>query len=205
MNGSVGDLVIGGLEPLTTVDFPGKLAAVIFCQGCAWKCRYCHNPHLRKLQSLGTMSWAAIRQFLEERVGFLEAVVFSGGEPLAQGALPPALKESRGLGYLVGLHTSGMSPERLIKSLPFLDWIGMDIKAPLDKRYDLVTGVRNSARGILGSLEIIQASGVAFQIRTTWDREVLSEEDLEEIDDMLRSHGAPLTIRQVCRPPVVNE
>ncbi len=198
MNIPVG-LAIGGLEPLTTVDYPGKLAAVIFCQGCAWNCRYCHNPHLREFVSSGTIAWTAIRDFLKERVGFLEAVVFSGGEPLAQRSLPLALEESRSLGYLVGLHTAGMYPERILSCLPYLDWIGMDIKAPLDHRYDLVTGVRNSAKGILRSLEIVVASGVAFQIRTTWDRGVLSEGDMEDIDDALRTYGLPPTIRQVCR------
>ena len=199
MSGASGDLAIGGLEPLTTLDYPGKLAAVIFCQGCAWNCRYCHNAHLREFRRPGTIAWTTIRDFLEERVGFLEAVVFSGGEPLAQRALPLALEESKCLGYLAGLHTAGIYPERLIACLPFLDWIGLDIKAPLDKRYDLVTGVRNSAKGILRSLEVVLASGLAFQIRTTWDREVLSEGDMEEIDDVLRSYGAPPTIRQVCR------
>lgn len=196
---SAEDLSIGGLEPLTTVDFPGRLAAVVFCQGCAWNCRYCHNPHLRKFRSPGAISWSTIRNFLSERFGFLEAVVFSGGEPLAQRALPRALQEIKHLGFLTGLHTAGMHPERLKNCLPSLDWIGMDLKAPLDSRYDLVTGVRNSAKEILRSLDLVVASGVGFQIRTTWDRDVLTESDLEEIDDLLSKKGAPPTTRQVCR------
>jgi pyruvate formate lyase activating enzyme len=195
-------LAIGGLEPLTTVDYPGKLAAVIFCQGCAWNCRYCHNPHLRNFRRPGAIAWDAVRNFLSERAGFLEAVVFSGGEPLAQRALPEALQESRNLGYAVGLHTAGMYPDRLSKCLPYLDWIGMDVKAPLDKRYDLVTGVRDSARDLLRSLSMVAASGLTVQIRTTWDQELLSEGDMEEIDDALRCHGLPPTTRQVCRPVV---
>ncbi|MEX1117370.1 MAG: anaerobic ribonucleoside-triphosphate reductase activating protein [Terrimicrobiaceae bacterium] len=193
-------LVIGGLEPLTTVDYPGRLAAVIFCQGCIWNCRYCHNDHLRKFRPSGSIAWATIREFLKERAGFLEAVIFSGGEPLAQRFLPEALRECRDLGYLVGLHTAGSYPERLRRCLPWLNWVGMDIKAPLDHRYDRVTGIRNSARGILQSLKILTSSGRDYQIRTTWDREVLSEKDLEEIDEVLQRHGAPPTIRQVCRP-----
>ncbi len=133
-------------------------------------------------------------------MGFLEAVVFSGGEPLAQRALPSALQETKRLGFAVGLHTAGMYPERLKHCLPDLDWIGMDVKAPLDERYDRVTGIRNSASGILRSLKMVSASGISVQVRTTWDREVLSEGDLEEIDATLRSFGLPITTRQVCRP-----
>lgn len=202
MNPGVWDLSIGGIEPLTTVDYPGKLAAVIFCQGCAWNCPYCHNPHLRKFRRAGATGWDAVREFFKQRVGFLEAAVFSGGEPLAQRALPDAMQEIKSLGYAVGLHTAGMYPEQLSKCLPFLDWIGMDVKAPMDKRYDLVTGVRDSAMGILQSLRMVAASGIAVQIRTTWDRELLTEGDIEEIDEALRCHGLPPTTRQVCRPVV---
>ena len=202
MNRGVGELSVGGIEPLTTVDYPGKLAAVIFCQGCPWNCRYCHNPHLRKFRRPGAIVWDVVCEFLKQRVGFLEAAVFSGGEPLAQKSLPDALKQIKSLGYAVGLHTAGMYPEQLSKCLPFLDWIGMDVKAPLDKRYDRVTGVRDSARGILRSLRMVEASGIPAQIRTTWDRELLTEGDMEEIDEALRFYGLPRTIRQVCRPVV---
>ncbi|MBI3069525.1 MAG: 4Fe-4S cluster-binding domain-containing protein, partial [Betaproteobacteria bacterium] len=74
-------LRVGGLVPLTTTDYPGRLAAVVFCQGCPWRCGYCHNPHLLPARRTAPIAWHAVRDFLERRRGLLDAVVFSGGEP----------------------------------------------------------------------------------------------------------------------------
>ena len=168
------DLQVSGLVPFTTVDFPGRLAAVVFCQGCAWRCGYCHNSHLQEF-SPGRVSWPAVVDFLQKRQDLLEAVVFSGGEPLAQRALPQAMQEVRALGYRVGLHTAGPSARRLKQVLPFVDWIGLDFKAP-SERYREIT--RSSGAGeTLRSLRSIIEAGVAYEVRTTLDAR-LSEEDL---------------------------
>lgn len=106
------ELVVGGLTPFTTIDFPGRLAAVIFCQGCPWRCGYCHNAHLHACGS-GERSWPDVRGWLTSRRGLLDGVVFSGGEPLLQRGLAPALGEVRSLGFATGLHTAGIYPERL--------------------------------------------------------------------------------------------
>ena len=159
-----------GLVPFSTVDFPGFLAAVLFLQGCPWKCRYCHNPHLRLFQQRRQTqgwTWEKVRNFLKERSRFLEGVVFSGGEPTAQPELPQAMTDARSLGYRIGLHTAGAYPARLIPLLPLLDWVGLDIKAPLDSRYDRITGVRDSATPVLESLRIILSAGISYQLRTT--------------------------------------
>ncbi|MDE2090165.1 MAG: radical SAM protein, partial [Gammaproteobacteria bacterium] len=88
-------LRVGGLTPLTTVDFPGCLAAVVFCQGCPGRCGYCHNPHLLPAtSSTAARPWAQVRDFLERRRGLLDGVVYSGGEPTAQTGIVAAVHES---------------------------------------------------------------------------------------------------------------
>ena len=106
-------LRVGGLTPLSASDYPGKLAAVVFCQGCAWRCHYCHNAHLLGRRGSGEIGWPQVTAFLERRKGLLDAVVFSGGEPTLQAGLGAAMREVKALGYLVGLHTAGIVPRRL--------------------------------------------------------------------------------------------
>ncbi len=85
---AVCEIPIAGIQPLTTIDFPGKITAVFFTKGCPWKCRYCHNPELRKNGSNDSMSSGSIEEFLRRRAGFLDGIVMSGGEPTIHPALP---------------------------------------------------------------------------------------------------------------------
>lgn len=123
------ELRVGGLVPLSTCDWPGQLAATLFCQGCPWDCPYCHNPHLREIRAGETLVWRDLMTWLESRRGLLDGVVFSGGEPTLQAALPDAVREVRRLGFRIGLHTAGPYPKRLATLLPWLDWVGFDVKA----------------------------------------------------------------------------
>jgi pyruvate formate lyase activating enzyme len=195
-------LRVGGIEPLTTVDFPGKLAAVVFCQGCPWRCTYCHNAHLQLIRSKQEIPWNDCLNFLKDRVGFLEAVVFSGGEPTMQYPLLPAIQSVRDLGFEIGLHTAGMFPDRLKAVLPLVHWIGFDVKAPLDSgdiRYEKITGLPESARTVSRSLDLVIASGTPVQVRTTMDRSFLDDSAMEKINRDLSLRGLPETIRQACR------
>ena len=97
-------LRVGGLVPLTTLDYPGLLACVLFCQGCAWRCRYCHNPELIAPRGAEEIPWPRLLDFLRRRQGLLQAVVFSGGEANLQAALSDAMRTVRELGFRVGLH-----------------------------------------------------------------------------------------------------
>lgn len=189
------ELRVGGIEPLTTVDFPGRLATVLFCQGCPWRCAYCYNRHLQAF-GLGQWNWAAIEEFLGARRGFLDGVVFSGGEPTAQPALPAAMERVAGMGFAVGLHTAGIYPGRLAALLPWLEWVGLDIKAPLDARYDAVTGVLKSYRPVRQALEILLRANVKLQLRTTVDPGLLSVQDLEDLQAELGRLGAPPAVFQ---------
>ena len=179
-------LRIGGLTPLSASDYPHKLAAVVFCQGCAWRCRYCHNPHLLGKRSTGEIPWASVVGFLQRRKGLLDAVVFSGGEPTLQACLPSAMQEVKALGYLVGLHTAGIVPRRLATVLPLVDWVSMDVKASWQE-HAAITGVRGSGARARESYELILASGVACEFHTV----ASGKETLRE----LRSRSEP---RQAC-------
>ncbi len=193
---------IAGLVPFSTVDFPGALAAVLFFQGCPWECRYCHNPHLRTFHSNGETpewTWEKAVAFLQERAGFLDGVVFSGGEPTVQPFLPQAINEARSLGYRIGLHTAGAYPKQLSALLPLIDWVGLDIKAPLDSRYELITGVRGSATPVLASLSAILSSGITYQLRTTVHPLLHSRKDLEDLHLQLEKLGAEATVIQKFR------
>ena len=166
MTNALAALRIGGLTPLTSLDYPGELAAVVFCQGCPWRCRYCHNGHLIPAQAWDPIAWGEVMAFLQRRRGLLDAVVFSGGEPTLQAALPAALAQVRSQGFKTGLHTAGPYPERLALALPHLDWVGLDIKA-LPEDYPAVTGVPGSGDRAWASLALLIAVGVALEVRTT--------------------------------------
>ncbi|NEX22842.1 anaerobic ribonucleoside-triphosphate reductase activating protein [Thiorhodococcus mannitoliphagus] len=159
-------LRIGGLTRLTTIDYPGELAAVVFCQGCPWRCRYCHNGDLLDSNAEGHIPWSDIKGFLEQRAGLLDALVFSGGEPTAQGALACAIQEARALGFKIGLHTNGAYPERLRQLLPVIDWVGLDIKA-LPHDYPAITGIQGSGEHAWESLALLLEAGIDLEVRTT--------------------------------------
>ncbi len=191
-------LQVGGLTPLTTTDYPGQLAAVIFCQGCPWRCGYCHNPHLIPRAGDGE-EWRAIESFLLRRRGLLDAVVFSGGEPTLQSGLPDACMAVREMGFKVGLHTAGPYPERLGAILPLLDWVGMDIKAPFSA-YDSITRTPESAVRARESLKLLLDSGVAHEIRTTLHAGLLDHAQVLELAHELAGAGVQNFVLQAFRP-----
>lgn len=158
-------LRVGGLTRCSASDYPGKLAAVVFCQGCAWRCGYCHNPELQPVRSRSEMQWRDVISFLGRRRGLLDAVVFSGGEPTLQPGLAAAMREVKAMGFLIGLHTAGVVPRRLATVLPLVDWVAMDVKARFDE-HERVTRVRGSGARARRSVELIRASGVACALHT---------------------------------------
>jgi pyruvate formate lyase activating enzyme len=192
------DLRIGGFVPFSATDYPGQLAAVVFCQGCPWRCGYCHNPHLLPAHRDRSERWEDIVTFLDARRGLLDAVVFSGGEPTLQGGLPAALRAVRSLGFRVGLHTAGIYPKRLAAVLPLVDWIGMDVKAPF-AAYARVTRVANSGRRARESTRLVIESGVAHTFRTTVDPPRVDAEDVRVIRETLSCMGAREHALQECR------
>lgn len=195
---SVQDLVVGGLTPFSTVDWPGQLAAVIFVAGCPWRCAYCHNTELQRRDVAGH-SWDEVWELLQRRVGLLDGVVFSGGEPTVDPALPAAIAAVRALGFRVGLHSAGIYPDRLAKLLPELDWIGLDLKADAPA-YERITGVRGSAAPAFRALDLVLAAGIAHELRCTVHPQLLTEANLLRLTADLVSAGAKQLILQPFRP-----
>jgi pyruvate formate lyase activating enzyme len=191
-------LAVGGVTPLTTIDFPGELAAVVFCQGCPWRCRYCHNGHLLPRGLPSDIAWQGVVALLRRRRGLLDAVVFSGGEPTLQRGLPDAVREVRELGFKVGLHTAGCYPERLDELLPSLDWVGLDIKA-LPQDYAALTGVPGSGERAFESLQFVIESGVAHEVRVTVHDALLPEPRLRQLLALLDEAGTADVVLQRCR------
>jgi pyruvate formate lyase activating enzyme len=183
-------LRIGGVERLSLVDWPGQLAAVVFCQGCGWQCGYCHNPHLIPFAPRNAddvIAWKEFVTWLERRRGLLDAVVFSGGEPTLQPGLRAAIEACRAMGFRIGLHTGGPVPGNLALVLPLVEWVGFDFKAPFD-RYARVTRHDHGERA-RESFRLLRDAGVATEVRTTWHPQLLDPDDLVTMAQTLAAAG----------------
>lgn len=181
-------LRLAGLTPYSSIDYPGCLSAVVWVQGCPWRCRYCHNPHLQSRSTTPQMRWDEVLAFLQKRVGLLDAVVFSGGEATSDRELGAAMLAVKAQGFRIGLHTAGAYPARLEKVLPLVDWVGLDVKALWDD-YPALTGVPGSGENARKSLELVLRSGVDYQIRTTIHPAWLPEPSLRKLGRILAGEG----------------
>lgn len=182
------EIQIGGLVSFTTIDYPGKLAAVIFLVGCPLRCAYCSNPHLLDVRD-GEYEPEKVFAWLKERVGKLEAVVFSGGEALMQGdAVLEYMQRVKKLGFQIGLHTNGFYPEILKRASDTVDWIGLDYKATRNKYPELV-GQNIAHDHMIKSLNIWLDTGKDFEVRITCDPRHITKLDLLEIVNDLNARG----------------
>ncbi|MDU0968134.1 MAG: anaerobic ribonucleoside-triphosphate reductase activating protein [Actinomycetaceae bacterium] len=198
MSAQADDLQIAGLARMSSVDWPGKLVATLFCQGCPWACPYCHNHDIIDPRVPGVVPFDQVRALLGRRHGLLDGVVFSGGEALRQAALVPAMREVRDAGYAIGLHTAGPYPARLreILEADLVDWVGLDIKA-LVADYPEVVGRRGgSGEKAWESLSVVQASGVDYEIRVT---AFPAGPDAAEIGQALADRGVRVVALQKAR------
>lgn len=177
-------MIIGGLQKTSLLDFPEKIAAIVFTMGCNFRCGYCHNPELIN----GEAKIEEVFEFLKTRQRKLDGVVITGGEPCLQKDLPEFIKQVKELGFAVKLDTNGSFPEMLEKVLPDLDYVAMDIKAPLEK-YSQIVNVDIDTSKILKSIEVLKNGGVDYEFRTTVVKSQLSFEDFEKIGQLIQ--GAP--------------
>lgn len=191
-------LPIAGLIPMTTLDYPDHLACVVFLQGCPLRCGYCHNPNMIPPRRGEPDEWQAVLKFLATRQGLLEAVVFSGGEPTLNAGLPAAVKEVKALGFKVGLHTAGVYPDRLTQLLPYLDWVGLDVKGR-GKAFDRICGRPGIWQLHACSLGDLLDSGVSFECRTTIHWQDFQLEDVERLALTLADCGVRHYALQVAR------
>ena len=175
---------IGGFNTFSLSDFPGKVASVVFTQGCNFRCPYCHNAPLISCHEPKELLIPEKQffEFLECRRDQLDAVVVSGGEPTIHRDLPTFLRRIKDMGFAVKLDTNGSNPEVLKEILKnnLVDYIAMDIKAPLSN-YKKLTDTVSSSEGIQESINIISKSGIDHEFRTTVIEALLTPEDMQEI------------------------
>ena len=191
-------VIIGGVEPFTTVDFPGRLAAVLFCLGCPLRCPYCHNPELQDFKGKPFIPWERFVEFLDSRKKLLDGIVFSGGEPLAQPDLYESMKTVKDMGFEIGLHTSGVNVERLKQVLPLLDWVGFDVKT-LFKHYEKRIP-HSHAETVETCLNLLIESNIDLEVRTTLDPRIISIPELRQLADILARKGVKTYALQEYRP-----
>lgn len=182
------EIQIGGLVPFTTIDYPGKLAAVVFLRGCPLRCAYCSNRHLLDVGD-GEYDPEKVFAMLQSRVGKLEAVVFSGGEALMQGdAAVEYIRRVRNLGFAIGLHTNGFYPEMLQRAAPLIDWIGLDFKTTRTN-YKQLTGNDIAYERMMQSLDVWRETARDMEVRITCDPRFVGKAELCEIADILAARG----------------
>lgn len=174
------------MQPLTLIDFPGHLATVLFLQGCNLRCKFCYNRTLLPGIARETIAWSGIVDFLKDRQGFVEGVVFSGGEPCMQPGILKAIRQVREMGFAVALHTNGFYPEIVEKALQdrLLQFIAVDFKAPLE-RYGELTGQNADAEAFTRLADLIAANGVKHEYRTTVHPHLLKDADILAMADWL--------------------
>jgi len=181
-------MLIGGFQKVSLIDYPGKICAIIFTQGCNFRCPYCHNPELINLSdSQNLINEEEVLLFLKMRKGKLDAVVITGGEPTLQQDLIEFLRKIREMGYLIKLDTNGSYPELIEKiiKLKIVNYLTMDVKAPLEK-YREITNSKVNPDIIKKSIESIMKSGSDYEFRTTLVKSQLNKEDIIEIGKLIK-------------------
>lgn len=173
----------GGLEKFTLIDYPGKVACMVYTIGCNFRCPYCHNPELVDETVESTISEGYILYFLSQRVGILDGIVITGGEPTMHGQkLLDFILKVKNLGFKVKLDSNGTDPEFLAKVIDnnLVDYIAMDIKSPLSKYSQTVARAVNVS-SIKRSIDILINSNIDYEFRTTIVKSLINIEDFEEI------------------------
>ena len=180
-------MLIGGLQKFSMIDYPGKTCAIVFTVGCNFRCPYCHNPELQDGVGCNIIDQKEIIEFLKTRVGKLDAVTITGGEPTLHDDLLEFLTEIKKLGFLIKLDSNGTNPQYLEKILDagVVDYLAMDIKAP-EEKYALVVGATVDFRKIKKSIALIMQKAKDYEFRTTTVVSQLSFDDFEKIGKMIK-------------------
>lgn len=180
---------ISGFEKSTLLDYPGKISAVVFTHGCNLRCSYCHNPELVIESFDKSRAWTEeyILKFLKKRIGKLDGVVITGGEPLIQKGLGEFIKRIKDMGFLVKLDSNGLMPKKLEDVIleGNVDCIAMDVKYPKEG-YETFSGIKNIVDKISQSIDIIMNSGLDYEFRTTYVKGIHDNNSVEEISKMIK-------------------
>ncbi len=177
-------MIIGGIQKNSLIDYPGKLSCVLFVSGCNFTCPYCHNPQLVKGGSgySNGLDEKAFCEFLENRKGFIDGVVISGGEPTLRKELVLLCTKIKEIGYLIKLDTNGSRPEVIKRMIDegLVDYIAMDVKTdPL--RYPSTIAKEYDPDQTLASIENIMGSGIPYEFRTTCIKPIVDEQSMKNV------------------------
>lgn len=189
-----------GLQRLSLIDYPGKLCATIFTAGCNFRCPYCYNEDIvLDYTAMPKMPEDKIIEFLHPRLGFLDGVCVTGGEPTIHRELPKFLGRLKSIGSLVKLDTNGSRPKALayVMEKGLVNYIALDVKVPLG-RYEKTVRYRVKPEGLKETIKLIRRSGVDHEFRTTVVPGLLDGDDLEEIAMTLA--GSKRYVLQQFRP-----
>lgn len=180
---------ISGFDKLTLLNYPDKVACTIFTSGCNLRCPFCHNSGL-VTNNYNEISFGSIYEYLKKRIGILDGVCITGGEPLIHADIKDYIKKIKDLGYLVKIDTNGCNPKLLkeLIDLKLVDYIAMDIKNIYSK-YDITSGVKVNIDNIKKSISIIENSGIDYEFRTTIVKEFHSTQDIKEILSYISSNS----------------
>jgi pyruvate formate lyase activating enzyme len=176
---------IGGLQKLTLIDFPGKVACTVFLSGCNFRCPFCYSPELvlpEKIKNNPGISEREFFNFLKERKNLLEGITICGGEPSSDKKLPGFAKKIKKMGFSVKLDTNGSNPEMLEKLIgeKLIDYVAMDIKGPKEK-YGQIAGTKIDLGKIQKSIDILKEGKVDYEFRSTIIPSLHAKEDVIEM------------------------
>lgn len=180
---------IGGLQKQSLIDWDGRMVAVVFTQGCNFRCGYCHNPSLvlpDLMEKEKGVPEAEVLAFLKSRAGWLDGVVVSGGEPTIQPDLKTFLQKIKNLGLAIKLDTNGTNPDVLIDLIDsqLVDFVAMDVKTvPTIERYSMVTPLSEKLmERVRHSLGVLEQGRVDYQLRTTIIPLIHTPSDIESLE-----------------------
>ena len=179
---------IGGFQKFSLSDFPGRVAAIVFTQGCNFRCPFCHNGDLipEDPKEGLLIPEGYVLSYLHSRAGKLDGLVVTGGEPTVQEDLADFLRKVREIGYGIKIDTNGSRPEVLERLISegLVDFVSMDVKAPL-RSYDRLAGVPAPIGEITRSIDLLSCCGIEHEFRTTRVSTLLSDTDMEGVAGMI--------------------
>ena len=176
-----------GILPSTLIDWPGKIAAVLFVFGCNFRCHFCHNPELVLENNDENIDFWDLLDFLKKRRNWIDGIVMTGGEPTLYKDLPLVFKILKNEGFLTKLDTNGTNPQMIeyLLEKKLVDYIAMDIKGSPEK-YQMITGYNINFEIILKSIQLIMKSDVDYEFRTTVLPRFHKKEDFEKIGNLIK-------------------
>lgn len=202
-------MIIAGLQKNSFIDFPGKISCVLFTTGCNFICPYCHNADLARGEYPARIDSAEVMDFLKSRRGMLEGVTITGGEPTLAKGIVDLCRAVKSLGYPVKLDTNGSRPEILRQLLAqhLVDFIAMDVKAPLDSYGPFSRNPQIHER-LSASIRTIMESSPAYEFRTTCAKPFVNEASVESIAETIEGAARyvlqPFNRRAACLDPEFN-